>query len=170
MAALVDAAMEQGALGLSTSLIYPPGSYAKTPELVALARAAARRGGIYATHLRDEGALQMDALDEAFAIAREAAIPVEIWHLKVAGRRNWDEATVVPTTGARRGSTSPRHVSVHASGNGLDNTCPVGHTRRAEMIERFHERSCGGSSRRSARARAANGTIQGGAEDSSSFR
>src|SRR5688572_8947331 len=95
MVALVDAAMEQGALGLSTSLIYPPGSYAQTAELVALARAAARRGGIYATHIRDEGPRQMEALEEAFTIGREAGIPVEIWHLKVAGRRNWGRMPAV---------------------------------------------------------------------------
>lgn len=89
MAALVDTAMRQGALGLSSSLIYAPAIYASTAELVALARAARRHGGVYATHLRNEGERIDDALDEAFRIAREAEIPVEIWHLKVAGRANW---------------------------------------------------------------------------------
>jgi dihydroorotase/N-acyl-D-amino-acid deacylase len=82
-------AMEQGALGLSTALIYPPGSYARTPELVALARVAARYGGVYASHIRGEADGVLDGLEEAIAIGREANIPVEIWHLKVAGRNNW---------------------------------------------------------------------------------
>src|SRR5947208_1639335 len=81
--------MEQGALGVSSALIYPPGSYARTPELVALARVAARYGGVYASHIRGEADGVLGALDEAIAIGREANIPVEIWHLKVAGRNNW---------------------------------------------------------------------------------
>jgi dihydroorotase/N-acyl-D-amino-acid deacylase len=89
MEGLVETAMQQGALGLSTSLIYPPGSYARTPELVALARVPARHGGVYASHIRDEGSHEMEALEEAITIGREAKIPVEIWHLKVAGRLNW---------------------------------------------------------------------------------
>jgi dihydroorotase/N-acyl-D-amino-acid deacylase len=88
MQQLVEEAMEQGALGLSSGLIYQPGSFAKTPELIALAQAAAKHGGFYATHLRSEGSRIFDALDEAFAIGRAAAIPVEIWHLKV-GRSHW---------------------------------------------------------------------------------
>ncbi len=91
MVTLVDSAMQQGALGVSTSLVYAPAFYATTAELVALARAAGRHGGIYATHLRNEGAGLDDALDEAFAIARAADIPVEIWHLKRAGRENWGD-------------------------------------------------------------------------------
>jgi len=89
MAALVDTAMRQGALGLSSSLVYAPAIYAPTEELVALARAARRHGGIYATHIRNEGTGIDAALGEAFRIAREAGIPVEIWHLKVAGRASW---------------------------------------------------------------------------------
>ena len=85
MVALVDTAMVQGALGLSTSLIYAPAVYAPTEELIALARMARLRGGVYATHMRNEGASIDAALDETFRIAREADIPVEIWHLKVAG-------------------------------------------------------------------------------------
>jgi N-acyl-D-amino-acid deacylase len=89
MTALVDTMMTQGAVGLSSSLIYAPAIYAPTEELVALAKAARRRGGIYATHMRNEGDRIDEALDETFRIAREADIPVEIWHLKVAGRANW---------------------------------------------------------------------------------
>src|SRR5579862_7638294 len=86
---LVAHAMQQGALGLSTALVYPPGSYAKTDELIALAKIAAQYGGIYATHMRSEGATEMAALREAFRIGREAHIPVEIFHLKVSGKSRW---------------------------------------------------------------------------------
>jgi N-acyl-D-amino-acid deacylase len=86
---LVADAMQQGALGISTALIYPPGHYAKTDELIALARIASQYGGIYATHLRSEGASENAAVDEAFRIGREARIPVEIFHLKVSGKPRW---------------------------------------------------------------------------------
>ena len=89
MEALVDSLMEQGALGVSTSLLYAPAIYAPTEELIGLARAARRHGGIYATHIRNEAAHADEALDEAFRIARTADIPVEIWHLKSAGRSQW---------------------------------------------------------------------------------
>ncbi len=89
MKALVRESMLDGAVGLSTSLQYAPAPYAKTDELIALASEAAEFGGIYATHMRSEGDAIDAALDEAFRIGREARIPVEIWHLKVAGKRNW---------------------------------------------------------------------------------
>jgi N-acyl-D-amino-acid deacylase len=89
MKALVRQAMEQGALGISTALIYPPGFYAKTDELVELAKVASQYGGIYATHMRSEGKSEMAAIDEALEIGREAHIPVEIFHLKVAGKNRW---------------------------------------------------------------------------------
>jgi N-acyl-D-amino-acid deacylase len=89
MRAFVGQAMREGAMGVSTSLQYPPAPYAKTPELIALATEAAHYGGIYATHMRSEGDAIMDALEETARIAREAKIPAEIWHLKVAGKSNW---------------------------------------------------------------------------------
>ena len=89
MEIMVDDAMSDGAMGLSSALIYAPGSYAKTDELIALAKVAAKKGGIYASHIRGEGDSEMDALDEAFRIGREAGIPIEIFHLKVAGMQNW---------------------------------------------------------------------------------
>jgi dihydroorotase/N-acyl-D-amino-acid deacylase len=89
MRSLVREAMEQGAVGLSTSLQYPPAPYATTEELIALATEAARHGGVYATHMRSEGESIDTAIDEAVRIGREAKIPVEIWHLKVAGKSNW---------------------------------------------------------------------------------
>ena len=89
MKALVEQAMKDGAMGVSTSLIYPPAHYAKTEELIELARVAARYGGLYATHMRSEGASEMAALDEAIRIGREAHLPVEIFHLKVSGKSRW---------------------------------------------------------------------------------
>ncbi|HET7891262.1 MAG TPA: D-aminoacylase [Candidatus Sulfotelmatobacter sp.] len=89
MKALVRDAMKDGAVGVSTALQYPPAPYAKTDELVALAGEAAKAGGIYATHMRNEGDSVLQAIDEALRIGREAHIPVEIWHIKVAGKNNW---------------------------------------------------------------------------------
>ncbi len=89
MRGLVREAMLQGAVGVSTSLEYAPAPYASTEELIALAAEAAAYGGIYATHMRSEGDGMAAALDETFRIAREAHIPAEIWHLKVAGKKNW---------------------------------------------------------------------------------
>ena len=89
MKALVRAAMEEGAVGLSTSLQYAPAPYATTEELIALASEASKYGGVYATHMRSEGAHVFDAIDEAVRIGREAKIPVEIWHLKAAGKPQW---------------------------------------------------------------------------------
>ena len=89
MKALVRDAMHDGAVGLSTSLEYAPAPYAKTDELIALAAEASKFGGIYATHMRNESDSVLQAIDEALRIGREAHIPVEIWHLKVAGKANW---------------------------------------------------------------------------------
>ena len=89
MRALVREAMKEGAAGVSTSLQYAPAPYASTEELIALATESAKLGGIYATHMRSEGDAIKTALDEAIRIGREARIPVEIWHLKAAGKSNW---------------------------------------------------------------------------------
>ena len=85
----VQKAMRQGAFGVAGALEYPPASYQSVEELVLLARSAAKYGGFYATHLRTEADGVLDALEEALTIGREAALPVEIWHLKVRGTRNW---------------------------------------------------------------------------------
>jgi N-acyl-D-amino-acid deacylase len=89
MRKLVAQAMEEGAVGLSTSLVYAPAFYAKTEELIELAKVASRYGGVYATHMRNESNSIMQALDEALRIGSEANIPVEIFHLKMAGKPNW---------------------------------------------------------------------------------
>ena len=91
MQAIVADAMRDGAFGVSTALQYPPATFSTTPELIALAKTVAGFGGIYATHMRSEGNGEMAALDEVFDIARTAHIPVEIFHLKVAGHENWGD-------------------------------------------------------------------------------
>lgn len=88
MQELVATAMHEGAFGLSTALEYTPAVYSNTDELIALAKVAAKYSGIYATHMRNEGNAEMHALDETFRIAREAHIPVEIFHLKSVGTKN----------------------------------------------------------------------------------
>jgi dihydroorotase/N-acyl-D-amino-acid deacylase len=89
MKALVRDAMRDGAVGVSTSLEYAPAPYAKTEELIALASEASKFGGIYATHMRSEGDAVLEGVDEAVRIGREAHVPVEIWHVKVAGKANF---------------------------------------------------------------------------------
>ncbi|MGA7299283.1 MAG: D-aminoacylase [Candidatus Sulfotelmatobacter sp.] len=89
MKALVREAMKDGTVGVSTALEYAPAPYAKTDELIALAAEAGRFGGIYSTHMRNESDSVLDAIDEALRIGREAHVPVEIWHIKVAGKNNW---------------------------------------------------------------------------------
>jgi len=89
MKSLVAEAMQQGAFGLSTSLIYPPGHYAKTEELIELAEVASQYGGVYASHMRSEGQSEVAAVEEALRIGREAHLPVEIFHLKVIGKPRW---------------------------------------------------------------------------------
>ncbi|HEX5952917.1 MAG TPA: D-aminoacylase [Rhodanobacteraceae bacterium] len=95
MQALVATAMKHGAMGLSSALQYAPAPYARTDELIALAKVASRFGGIYATHMRDEGNDEANSLDEVFQIAREAHIPVEIFHLKAAGKANWGKIPAI---------------------------------------------------------------------------
>jgi dihydroorotase/N-acyl-D-amino-acid deacylase len=89
MVSLVRDAMRDGAVGVSSALQYAPAPYARTEELIALASEAARWGGIYATHMRSESDGILAAIDETVRIGREAKIPVEIWHLKAAGKQNW---------------------------------------------------------------------------------
>jgi dihydroorotase/N-acyl-D-amino-acid deacylase len=129
MVALVDTAMMQGALGLSSSLVYAPASFADTDELIALARAARRHGGMYATHLRNEGAGFDAAFDEALSIAVAADIPVEIWHLKRAGQESWGD---MPRALARIDSARAEGIDItadvypyQASATGLSASIPT---------------------------------------------
>lgn len=105
MTRLVEQAMEEGAVGVSSALIYAPGFYAKTDELIALARAAGAHGGIYISHLRSEGNQFIEALEELLTIAREAKVAAEIYHLKAAGSNNWHklDAAIERIEAARAG-------------------------------------------------------------------
>ncbi len=94
MRAVVRRAMEDGAFGIGTALIYPPGSFASTAELIELAEAAAPYHGIYITHMRSEADHLLEGIDEAFTIGRAGGVPVEIYHLKAAGKRNWAKAAL----------------------------------------------------------------------------
>ncbi len=89
MQALARQAMEEGALGIGSSLIYAPAFYAKTDELIALCKVAAEYGGMYITHMRSEGNKILEAVDETIRIAKEAGLPAEIYHLKAGGKNNW---------------------------------------------------------------------------------
>jgi len=95
MKALVRDAMKDGAAGVSTSLEYAPAPYARTDELIALATEAGKFGGIYSTHMRNESDSVLEAIDETLRIGREAQVPVEIWHIKVAGKNNWGRMPAV---------------------------------------------------------------------------
>jgi len=90
----VRRSMEEGAFGVASALIYPPGSFAGTDELVSVTAAAAPFGGIYITHLRSEADRLLEAIDEAIEIGMKAGVPVEIYHLKAAGQRNWSKAAL----------------------------------------------------------------------------
>src|SRR5260370_23352343 len=111
MKALVRGAMRAGAVGASTSLTYAPAPYAKTEEIIALASEAAQFGGIYATHMRNESDSVLESIDEAVRIGREARIPVEIWHFKVAGKANFGR---MPELVARINKARAEGVDVEA--------------------------------------------------------
>jgi len=128
MRALVHQAMEEGAMGLTTALIYAPMNYAKTPELIALAEESARCGGIYTAHMRSEGDHIEDAVQETIDIARASGAPAEIHHLKFIGRSNWDKRDrVVAMIEAARASgvriTADMYMYT-AGGTALDASLP----------------------------------------------
>jgi N-acyl-D-amino-acid deacylase len=128
MRALVRQAMEEGALGVASSLIYPPGSFASTAELIALAEVAAEHDGLYASHLRNEGGQLLEAIDELIAIARETGIRAEIYHLKAAGVAHWgllDEAIAKVESARAEGLAITADVYTYpASSTGLNTIMP----------------------------------------------
>jgi len=147
MKQLVRQAMLDGAVGVSTSLEYPPAPYAKTEELMALASEASRYGGIYATHMRSESTAILQSLDEVIRIAREVQIPVEIWHFKVAGKPSWGH---MPEAVARIEAARAQGVDIAADtyaytawGNGLSAFIPPwahdGGT--SKLLERLKDRA-----------------------------
>jgi N-acyl-D-amino-acid deacylase len=125
---LVRQAMREGALGVGSSLIYAPAFYAKTPELVELARAAGEFGGMYISHMRSEGGRLLEAIDELIQIAREANVPAEIYHFKAAGKPNWGktDAAIAKVEAARRaGLRITADIYTYPAGaTGLNATMP----------------------------------------------
>jgi N-acyl-D-amino-acid deacylase len=128
MQSLVHKAMEEGALGLTTMLIYAPATYAKTPELIAMAQESARCGGIYTAHMRSEGDRIEAAVQETIDIAKASGAPAEIYHLKLAGRDNWKklDGIVAMIEGARRSGTriSANMYTYTAGATGLEASMP----------------------------------------------
>ena len=145
MEAFVAEAMEQGAFGISTALIYPPGHYAKTDELIELAKVAGRYGGLYATHMRSEGQSEMAAIEEALRIGREGHLPVEIFHLKVIGQPRWGSMPkVVATIQAARDSGQDVSADMYpyiAGGTALASSLPpwVADGGAAKLLERLKD-------------------------------
>ncbi len=125
---LVRQAMEEGALGVGSSLIYAPAFYARTEELIELCKVAAEYNGMYISHIRSEGNRLLEAADELIRIAREAKIPAEFYHLKAAGRPNWDKLAklLAKIEAARREGLriTADMYTYTAAGTGLDATMP----------------------------------------------
>lgn len=128
MRKLVDQAMEEGALGVGSSLIYAPAFYAGTDELVAICEEAAKHGGMYISHMRSEGNRLLEALDELIEISRRAKLPAEIYHLKAAGRQNWGklDAVIKKVEGARASglAITADMYTYPAGATGLDAAMP----------------------------------------------
>lgn len=129
MKALMETAMKQGALGMTTALIYPPSSYATTDELIEMAKVAGRYGGIYASHIRGEGKELVQSIEEAITIGEKGNLPVEIFHLKAAYQPGW--GTLMRAAGEKIEAARSRGVDVTANmylytagGTGLDSVIP----------------------------------------------
>ena len=137
--AVTRRAMEDGAFGIGTALIYPPGNYATTAELIEMAKAMAPYGGLYITHMRSEGDQLLEAMDEAIRIGREGGVPVEIWHLKAAGRRNWPKGaqSVAKIDSARRAGldVQANMYPYTAGGTGLSACTPPWASENGKLIE-----------------------------------
>jgi N-acyl-D-amino-acid deacylase len=141
MRRVVDDAMADGAFGLATALIYPPGAYADTDELVALCEVVAARGGVHITHVRSEEDRLLPALDEAIAIARRTGVVTEIYHLKAAGRRNWG---LMPQAIAKIDAARAEGLDIaanmypyEAAGTGLTATLPPWAEEGGRLYERL---------------------------------
>lgn len=128
MRMVVRQAMEDGAFGIASALIYPPGNYARTEELVEIGRAMAPYGGVYITHMRSEADAWLPAIDEALRIGRDAGVPVEIYHLKAGGRRNWHKTAVaiarIDSARAAGQDVQANMYAYIAGGTGLSSCLP----------------------------------------------
>jgi dihydroorotase/N-acyl-D-amino-acid deacylase len=139
MRAVTRRAMEDGAFGIGSALIYPPGNYATTAELVEMAKAMAPYGGVYITHMRSEGDQLLEGIDEAIRIGREGGVPVEIYHLKAAGKRNWPkEAQAIAKIDAARRAGLDVQADMYAytaGGTGLSACTPPWASENGKLIE-----------------------------------
>jgi N-acyl-D-amino-acid deacylase len=129
MRALVRQAMKEGAMGVGSSLIYAPATYAETPELVAITREAGKCGGMYISHMRSEGDKLLEAVDELITISRESGAPAEIYHLKAAGKPNWgkmDEVIAKVNAARANGQRITADMYTYTAGaTGLDAAMPT---------------------------------------------
>ncbi|HMB60565.1 MAG TPA: amidohydrolase family protein, partial [Xanthomonadales bacterium] len=144
MKAMVGQAMRDGALGLTTALIYAPGTYAETEELIELARVAGQYGGIYTAHMRSEANQLIEAIDETLRIGQEAGLPVKIHHLKAGGKPNWEKMDVaIAKINALRAQGVPVTADMYtyvAGATGLDASMPTwvqagGYEKWAERLQ-----------------------------------
>ena len=139
MRAVTRRAMEDGAFGIGSALIYPPGNYATTGELVEMAKAMAPYGGVYITHMRSEGDQLLEAIDEAIRIGREGGVPVEIYHLKAAGTRNWPKAAqaIAKIDSARKTGldVQANMYAYTAGGTGLSACTPPWASENGKLID-----------------------------------
>ena len=136
-------AMEDGAFGLASALIYPPGNFASTEELIEVARAMAPHGGVYITHMRSEADQLLEAIDEAIRIGRGAGVPVEIYHLKAAGRRNWPKAAlaIAKIDSARRAGldVQANMYAYTAGGTGLSACLPPWASADGKLLDNLRD-------------------------------
>jgi dihydroorotase/N-acyl-D-amino-acid deacylase len=143
MRAVVRRAMEDGAFGIASALIYPPGIFASTEELVEQAKAMAPYGGVYITHMRSEGDRLLEAMDEALTIGREGGVPVEIYHLKAIGVRNWPKAAAavakIDSARAAGQDVSANQYAYTAGGNSLSSCIPPWGHADGKLLERLQD-------------------------------
>lgn len=145
MRRVVRDAMLDGALGVGSALIYPPGSYASTTELIEEAKAMGPLGGVYITHMRSEGDRLIEAVDEAIRIGKEGGVPVEIYHLKAAGVRNWPKAAqVVAKIDSARAAgqdVAADQYPYTAGQNNLSSCIPPWAHADGKLLERLHDKA-----------------------------
>ena len=143
MQRVMRSAMEDGAFGLASALIYPPGNFASTEELIAVARAMAPYGGVYITHMRSEADQLLEAIDEAIRIGREGGVPVEIYHLKAAGRRNWPKGAqaIAKIDSARRAGldVQANMYAYTAGGTGLSACLPPWASADGKLLDNLKD-------------------------------
>lgn len=143
MRVITENAMRDGAFGVASALIYPPGRYAGTEELIEIAKAMSRLGGVYITHMRSEADQYLEAIDEAMRIGRDGGVPVEIYHLKAGGVRNWQKATrAVAKIDSARAAGQDVAADMYpyvAGGTSLGACTPPWATEGDKLLERLRD-------------------------------